>query len=74
MLHLVFQLFVQERLLHIRDQILRIIDRVKDRFGLAVEEVGGRLLDTVHPADLLLQHIADAGRNTMAITQVQLEL
>ncbi len=59
LLHLVIQLLVQERLLHVCDQHLRIIDRVKDQLGLFVEEVGRRLLDTAHHAGLLSQHIAD---------------
>ncbi len=70
LLHLVIQLLVQERLLHVRDQRLRIIDCVKDQLGLFVEEVGHRLFDTTHHADLLLQHIADTCQQVMAITQV----
>ncbi len=67
LLHLVIQLLVQERLLHVRDQRLRIIDHVKDQLGLFVEEVGRRLLYAAHHAGLLPQHITYTCRQAMAI-------
>jgi hypothetical protein len=54
LLHLVIQLFIQEHLLHVRDQHFHIIDHVKDQLGLFVEKEGRRLLDVAHHADLLL--------------------
>jgi hypothetical protein len=39
LLHFVIQLLVQERLLHVRDQRLRIIDHVKDQLELSIEEI-----------------------------------
>ncbi len=62
LLHLVIQLLVQGRFLHVRDQRLRIIDRVKDQLGLFIEEVGHQLLDAAHHAGLLSQHIVNTCR------------
>jgi hypothetical protein len=74
LLQLVLQLLVQFRLLHVRDQLLRSINRVIHKWGLVIEEINMSLLDVVHLARLLLQHIIDDDGNAMAIAQVQLEL
>ncbi len=52
LLHLVLQLLVQFRLLHVRDQLLRSINHVIHKRGLVVEEVDRSLLDTIHLARL----------------------
>jgi hypothetical protein len=53
LLHLVLQLLIQFHLLHVRDQLLRSINRVIHKRGLIVEEVDRSLLDAVHLARLL---------------------
>jgi hypothetical protein len=72
--HLVIELLIQECFLHVRDQCLRIIDRVKDQLKFFVEEVGRQLLDAAHHTGLLPHHIVDTCRQAMAIAQVQLKL